>query len=79
MAQMLVEQMAAKWEPGQFKDEYEQALMKVIEEKVAAGGNALPKIKGKKAPSTKVVDIVSMLQESLEQARKGKKPARRAA
>lgn len=72
MAESLIEQMAGKWEPESYKDEYREALVKLIEEKVAGGGK-LPEKKGKAAKPTKVVDIVSLLQASLDQSGKGKK------
>ncbi len=65
MATSLVKAMASKWEPQKYHDEYRQALMKLIEEKVTAGAKPLPK--GKPAPKqpSKVIDLVSLLQESL--------------
>ncbi len=49
-------------------------MMKVIEEKIAAGGKELPPAPRRgPPPGTNVVDIVAMLQESLNQ--RGKKPA----
>jgi DNA end-binding protein Ku len=79
MARSLVDAMTAKWNPHEFHDDYAEALMKVIEEKIAAGGKELPK--HGPPPSTKVVDIVAMLQQSLKQARKvePKKKPRKAA
>jgi non-homologous end joining protein Ku len=42
--------------------------MRVIEEKIADGGKELPPAARRGAPpSTKVVDIVALLQESLKQ------------
>jgi hypothetical protein len=46
--------------------------MKVIDEKIAAGGKDLPPVHRTSPAGTKVVDIVAMLQESLKQ-RGGKK------
>jgi DNA end-binding protein Ku len=81
MALSLVGAMTDKWDPHDFHDDYAEALMKVIEEKVAAGGKELPVSKHRPPPSTKVVDIVSMLQKSLQQTRKTepKKRSRKAA
>ena len=47
-----------------------QALLKLIEEKVAAGGKELPIEKGARPKPTKVIDLVSVLQQSLNQANK---------
>ncbi len=53
--------------PEKYKDDYREALMEVIEEKVEAGGKEIEE-KPKKAPKpTKVIDLVSVLQKSLEQ------------
>ena len=81
IAESLVEAMTEKWDPKKYHDEYAEGLMKVIEEKVAAGGKELPPVKRVKAPSTKIVDIVAMLQQSLNQTKKAepKKKSRKAA
>src|SRR5438552_6034727 len=74
MAKALVESMSAKWDPKKYRDDYREELMEVIEEKVAAGGKELEEKPKKKAPpSTKVIDLVSVLQESLNKA-EGKTP-----
>ena len=65
MAEQLINSMAGKWQPDKWKDEYRKALMKLIEEKVAAPGEKVcaPRAAGRKP--TNVVDLVSILQESL--------------
>ena len=73
MAESLVKSMAGKWEPEKYKDEYREALMEVIEEKVKSGGKGAPAGKVAQPKSTKVVDLVAVLQESLKQAQGGKK------
>src|SRR5437763_2415171 len=71
MATALVDSMSSKWEPKKYHDDYREALMEVIEEKVEAGGEEIEeKPKKKPRPSTKVIDLVSVLQESLEKTRK---------
>ena len=71
MAKALVESMSAKWDPKKYRDDYREALMEVIEEKVEAGGKEFEeKPKPKPRPSTKVIDLVSVLQESLNKTRK---------
>jgi hypothetical protein len=58
--------MSSKWNPEKYHDDYREALMEVIEEKVEAGGKEIEE-KPKKAPKpTKVIDLVSVLQKSLE-------------
>lgn len=91
MATALIDSMSSKWKPEKYRDDYREALMGVIEEKVEAGGKEIEE-KPKKAPKpTKVIDLVSVLQKSLEQTggakkkeagksrRKQKQPAKRAA
>jgi len=87
MAKQLVESMTGEWEPEKYKDDYKEALMGVIEEKIAAGGKELGKAKKTKAPkSTNVIDLVAVLQRSIQEHgshRSGKaprsKPRRKAA
>jgi DNA end-binding protein Ku len=68
MARSLIDSMTSKWEPEKYKDDYREALMEVIEEKVEAGGKEIEE-KPRKAPKpTKVIDLVSVLQKSLEEA-----------
>ncbi|HEY5035581.1 MAG TPA: Ku protein [Chthoniobacterales bacterium] len=73
MAKALVESMTADWNPQKYKDDYRDALLEVIEEKVEAGGEELEEKPKPKKPSSKVIDLVSVLQQSLAQAEGGKK------
>ena len=63
MAQALIESMAVAWEPEKYRDEYRTALMEIIEQK------AQHKEITAKAPAaptpTNVVDLVKVLQDSL--------------
>src|SRR5213082_642423 len=73
MAKALIDSMSSKWNPKKYHDDYREALMEVIEEKVEAGGKEIAE-KPKKAPKpTKVIDLVKVLQQSLEQTGKAKK------
>jgi DNA end-binding protein Ku len=63
MAQTLVESMSVDWEPEKYRDEYRTALMEMIEQKAQH-----KEVPGKPAPAvraTNVVDLVKVLQESL--------------
>jgi len=73
MAKTLVETMSTKWDPTKYKDEYRDALMEVIEEKVESGGKEIETKPRPKQPSSKVIDLVAVLQESLAQSGGGKK------
>jgi DNA end-binding protein Ku len=67
MAKTLIDSMSSKWDPSKYRDDYREALMEVIEEKVEAGGKEIA-AKPKQAPKpTKVIDLVSVLQKSLEE------------
>jgi len=90
MAKSLIDSMSSKWNPEKYKDDYREALMEVIEEKVEAGGNEIEEKPKKARKPTKVIDLVSVLQKSLEQTGtkkkttaksrgKRKQPARKAA
>src|SRR6266436_5516007 len=73
MAKALIDSMSSKWNPKKYHDDYREALMEVIEEKVEAGGKEIAE-ELKKAPKpTKVIDLVSVLQKSLEQTGAKKK------
>ena len=90
MARSLIDSMSSKWNPEKYKDDYREALMEVIQEKVESGGKEIDE-KPKRAPKpTKVIDLVSVLKKSLEETgakrkttaksgRKHKTPAKKAA
>ena len=65
MAQALIESMSDSWEPEKYRDEYRTALMEIIEQK-AQHKEIATKAPAAPAP-TNVVDLVKVLQESLNQ------------
>jgi DNA end-binding protein Ku len=73
MAEALVKSMSSKWNPEKYKDDYRDALMEVIEEKVESGGKEIEEKPKEKKPLTKVIDLVAVLQESLKAQTAGKK------
>jgi DNA end-binding protein Ku len=73
MAKSLIHTMSSKWNPEKYKDDYREALMEVIEEKVEAGGKEIEEKPKKATKPTKVIDLVSVLQKSLEQSGGAKK------
>jgi DNA end-binding protein Ku len=73
MAKALVDSMSSKWDPEKYHDDYREALLEVIEEKVEAGGQELEEKPKEKRPSTKVIDLVAVLQQSLAQSQNAKK------
>ena len=63
MAQTLVDSMTAKWEPEKYRDEYRNAVMEMIEQK--AKKKVVPEKPVPVPRTTNVVDLVKVLQESL--------------
>jgi len=79
MARRLVEGMEEAWDPDEYKDDYRDDVMKLIEERVEAGeleGSTAPAPKPEK-PSGKVVDLMALLKRSLDDGA-ARKPARKA-
>jgi DNA end-binding protein Ku len=72
MAKQLIQSMTSEWHPEQYTDEYHKALEKMIDEKIEHGGEASPAPAKKKKP-TNVVDLVSVLQQSIQQTRANSK------
>lgn len=72
MAEELIEGMTAKWDPNQYKDTYNDDVMKVIKMKVKGGEGQeieweLPKNEDVKGG--KIIDLMPLLKKSLEQKR----------
>jgi DNA end-binding protein Ku len=81
MAKQLIQSMTSEWHPEQYTDEYHKALEKMIDEKIEHGGEESPAPAKKKKP-TNVVDLVYVLQQSIQQTRananaKPEKPTRK--
>jgi DNA end-binding protein Ku len=79
MASELVERMSGTWEPEKYTDEYKHKLLNLIEQKIESGGKTPAVKETGKRRSSKVIDLVSVLQESLQEAQKSAKKARKAA
>jgi DNA end-binding protein Ku len=75
MARQLISSMSAKWRPGDYTDEYRDAVEKMIEEKIEHGGRSAPKV-SKHAKPTNVIDLVSVLQQSIKETAGKSKPKR---
>ncbi len=86
MAKMLVNNLAAEWDPSKYTDEYRENLMKLIKARMKG---ERPRLTGEEPEPQegKVVDLMERLRQSLEQqggrkkvaARKKKSKSRRAA
>ncbi|PND35273.1 Ku protein [Achromobacter pulmonis] len=84
MALRLVEEMTGPWDPQAYRDDYREDLLAAIEKKIKAGRtHVLAEAEdGAKAPreSAKVIDLMSLLKQSIEQRGGARKaPAKRAA
>jgi DNA end-binding protein Ku len=77
MAQDLIASMSSKWEPEKYQDDYHEALEELIEDKLKH--RAPEKPARKKKTASNVIDLVSVLQESIKASQtKPKPPAKRA-
>ncbi len=69
MARMLIDTMSVtSFEPEKFKNKYHDELMAMIEAR--AQGKELPKAKKAAAPRSKVVNLMDVLAQSLEESKK---------
>jgi len=77
MAENLVEMMATEFEPDDFKDEYKEAVMKVVRAKVEGREDLVeaPEVEAE----TTVVDLMAALKASVEKAKAGEKKTGREA
>lgn len=69
MAGRLLEEMTQPWDPDQYRDEYREDLLATIEEKIASGKtHALDEAtEAPQRKSGKVIDLMSMLQRSIDE------------
>jgi DNA end-binding protein Ku len=74
MAKKLIDGMTTDWEPDKYKDEYKTQLMAMIEEKVKHPNEKHEAPKSKKKASN-VIDLMSVLEESLSATKGGKTKA----
>ena len=63
MAQTLIESMSDVWEPEKYRDEYRNAVMELIEQKANKKEIADQPVRAPR--TTNVIDLVTVLQESL--------------
>ena len=71
MARMLVENLAAEWDPAKYTDDYRDNLMKVIKAKLK--GKA-PKLEAPEEPqSAEVIDLMERLRQSLQKGAGGRR------
>jgi len=84
MAQTLIENLTADWDPGEFKDGYREAMLQIVEAKI--NGEEIEIVEPE--PTAKVVDLMEALKASVAAAKKEppkaepaskKKPAKKTA
>lgn len=69
-AEMLVNTMMSEWEPEKYHDEYRDALMSWIEERVRTGETAPVQPAEAARETGKVIDMMDLLKRSVEQVSK---------
>ena len=71
MARMLIENLAADWDPSKYTDEYRENLMKLIKARIKGVKPKLPAAEA--PPEGRVVDLMERLKQSLEASKGTKK------
>jgi DNA end-binding protein Ku len=78
MASQLIHSMTTKWNPDAYHDDYHETLEKLVEEKIRHGGEKVPKQKYARKPAN-VIDLVSVLQQSIKETQAKHKPLKKVA
>jgi DNA end-binding protein Ku len=73
MAKMLIDNLAAVWDPSKYTDEYRDNLMKLIKARIKGHKPKLPPAEA--PPEGKVLDLMERLRQSLEASQGSKKPS----
>jgi DNA end-binding protein Ku len=66
MAQTLIDNLTADWDPAEFKDEYREAMLRIVEAKI--NGEEIEVVEAE--PTAKVVDLMAALKASVAAAKK---------
>ena len=69
MAEQLVAAMITPWQPADYRDEYREDILRVIEEKQSHPGAVAPVATGGDTGEGQVVDIMALLRRSVEEVR----------
>jgi len=77
MAAELIDRMTGQWDPEKYTDDYRHALLDLIQKKIELGGKTPAGAPPSARAATKVVDLVSVLQDSLKQAGREKSAGHR--
>ena len=78
MAEQLIDSMAGDWDPAQYRDDYHDDLLKLVEQKVKSGKTKTVALTAAPKPKRdgKVIDIMHLLRQSVKQAQSKEAPAR---
>lgn len=68
LAKELIDRKSGKFEPEQFKDEFEEAVWELINAKIE---HRAPEIMGEEQPTAKVINIMDALKKSVQQGKRG--------
>lgn len=81
MAKMLVEDMSGPWDPEEFRDEFRETVMQLVEAKARAGKTetVITPQEDKPAYADNVIDLTELLQRSLKGGKKATGGARKKA
>jgi DNA end-binding protein Ku len=71
MAKSLIENLTAEWNPEEFRDEYREGLLGIVEAKIE--GKEIEVVEAE--PTAKVVDLMEALKASVAAAKKGEAPS----
>ncbi len=75
LANMLIDSMSDKFDPGKYKDDYHDKVLEIIQMKVAG---VSPTVAAAAAPGpSRVIDLMEILKQSLTETKKSK-PSRTA-
>ncbi len=69
MAKALIESLADSFDPSRYKDEYREAVMRVVQAKIDGEVIEAPAV----PQAAKVMDLMEALRQSVEQAKKGRR------
>jgi DNA end-binding protein Ku len=81
MAKQLIDGMTDKWHPERYHDQYHDAVMKLIKDKIASGDTdvAEPREEEEEDEAPATINFIDVLRRSVEQTSRSAKPARKKA
>jgi DNA end-binding protein Ku len=67
MALQLIESMSSRWQPSAYQDDYQEALEKIVADKLKHP-QAKPRSSSAKSKPSNIIDLVEVLQQSLKKS-----------